>query len=87
MLLRMLLLGGAVAAALLWPRLTGSPAWATAAHRPPSRLYVVRPGDTLWSIAARQDPQSDTARVVDEMVSQLHGAVIYPGEQVRVPAA
>ena len=48
-------------------------------------MYVVAPGDTLWSIVHSVDPTGDERPLVDKLVSQLHGTVIYPGEQVEVP--
>ncbi len=48
-------------------------------------MYVVQPGDTLWSIVHSIDPSGDERPLVDKLVSQLHGTVIYPGEQVEVP--
>jgi LysM repeat protein len=50
-------------------------------------MYVVRPGDTLWSIARSIDPTGDERPLVDQLASQLHGTVIYPGEQLELPAA
>ena len=49
-------------------------------------MYVVQPGDTLWSIVHSIDPTGDERPLVDKLVSQLHGSVVYPGEQVEVPA-
>jgi len=48
-------------------------------------MYVVQPGDTLWSIAHRIDPAGDERPIVDRLASQLHGASIYPGETIRIP--
>ncbi|MGC8511472.1 MAG: LysM peptidoglycan-binding domain-containing protein [Acidimicrobiales bacterium] len=48
-------------------------------------VYVVQPGDTLWSIAHRLDPAGDERPLVDRLASQLHGASIYPGETIQVP--
>lgn len=49
-------------------------------------MYVVRPGDTLWSIARSIDPTGDERPLVDRLASELHGTVIYPGEAVELPA-
>ena len=53
----------------------------------PVRTYVVRPGDTLWAIAARiAGPQADPRPVVDELAQANHlGAVIVPGQVLRLP--
>lgn len=48
-------------------------------------VYVVQPGDTLWSIARRLDPAGDERPMVDRLASRLHGASIYPGEVIQIP--
>lgn len=48
--------------------------------------YVVRPGDTLWSIAAALAPGRDERPLVDELAQQLGGTSLYPGEQISLPA-
>jgi len=58
-----------------------------AAHH---RVYVVRPGDTLWSIALRvAGPGADPRPVVDRLTSLNHvrDAAITPGERLVLPAA
>ena len=47
--------------------------------------YVVRPGDTLWSIAARLAPGRDERPLVDELAQQTHGASLYPGQVIVLP--
>ncbi|MDA8046376.1 MAG: LysM domain-containing protein [Actinomycetota bacterium] len=49
--------------------------------------YVVRPGDTLWSIAAGVAPGRDERPVVDQLVRELGTSDIYPGEVVRLQPA
>ena len=50
--------------------------------------YVVRSGDTLWSIAARIDPSGDERPVVDALAKEtggrraLSGADSHPGRLV-----
>lgn len=53
----------------------------------PSRTYVVRPGDTLWSIAARFAPSTDPRIVVDAITSAngLDPAVLVPGHELSIP--
>ena len=53
-----------------------------------SRTYVVRSGDTLWSIALRTDPTADPRTVVDELVeaNRLGSASIAPGQRLVLPA-
>jgi nucleoid-associated protein YgaU len=53
------------------------------------RAYVVRSGDTLWSIAGRVDAGADPRAVVDALVAANHlrNAEIAPGQVLRVPAS
>jgi nucleoid-associated protein YgaU len=57
-----------------------------AARRGLSRV-VVRPGQTLWSIARRAEPSADPRIVVQQIieVNALSGAMIQPGELLWVP--
>ena len=48
--------------------------------------YVVRPGDTLWNIAAALEPGRDERPLVDQLARQLGGSSLYPGEQITLPA-
>ena len=58
------------------------------AHADSSRTYVVRPGDTLWSIATRFAPTTDPRVVVDGITSAngLDPAVLVPGQQLTIPS-
>lgn len=49
--------------------------------------YVVKPGDTLWSIAQELGPNSDPRRTV-EAIRTLNniGPEITPGQQIILPA-
>jgi hypothetical protein len=47
--------------------------------------YVVRPGDTLWSIAVALDPSGDPRPVVDDLTAQLDGSSLRPGETLVLP--
>ena len=47
--------------------------------------YVVQPGDTLWSIAARLEPTGDVRPVVDRLVDTHGGTVLHVGERIRLP--
>jgi len=49
------------------------------------RLYVVRPGDTVWSIAHRFQPAGDERPLVAGIISELHGAQLQPGQAIRIP--
>jgi hypothetical protein len=48
-------------------------------------LYIVQPGDTLWSIAQRLDPQSDPRPVVALLSAQVGSDTVSPGEHLRLP--
>jgi nucleoid-associated protein YgaU len=51
--------------------------------------YQVRPGDTLWAIAAGRYPDSDVRVRVGEIekANGLQSPVITPGEQLKLPAS
>jgi hypothetical protein len=47
--------------------------------------YVVRAGDSLWSIAERVDPSGDPRPIVSQLASELGTYTVVPGEQVTIP--
>jgi hypothetical protein len=53
---------------------------ATTSHAPAHT--VVRPGDSLWSVAARLAPGDDPRSVVDALAAARHGTVLTPGETI-----
>jgi hypothetical protein len=58
-----------------------------AAPAGPFATAVVRPDDTLWSIAVRTEPGRDPFRVIDE-IRRLNGIADYtvqPGERLLLP--
>jgi nucleoid-associated protein YgaU len=64
--------------------------WAVLAHdtgaREPEGRYRVRPGDTLWSIAADRyggDPREGVWRLRER--NRLDGATIVPGQVLVLP--
>lgn len=89
----------ATVGALAVPAAVGLPAAgvARAAHSgpPPASVYrnltrvVVRPGDSLWTIASRAQPNADPRIVIQQIVdlNALPGTAIQPGERLWVPKA
>ena len=67
-------------------------AWAVVARAShgagPEVRYTVRPGDTLWSIAARHyagDPRDAIYRI--DRRNHLTGSTIVPGQRLVLPSA
>ena len=65
-------------------------AWAMVARASqgagPTVRYTVKPGDTLWSIAALHyagDPRDAIYRI--DQKNHLHGSVIVPGQALLLP--
>ena len=48
-------------------------------------VWVVRPGDTIWSIADAVDHGADVRPLVDRISSELGGTQLYAGERVNIP--
>ena len=48
---------------------------------------VIRPGESLWSVAARHAPDRDPSETVEEIrrLNHLSGYVVYPGQRLRLP--
>lgn len=81
-----LALGVVVVAGEAGAALGGSPL--AASERRPTTIdhtVVVRPGDTLWSIAERLSPDDDPRPVVDSLSDARRGAPLVPGERIRWP--
>jgi nucleoid-associated protein YgaU len=64
--------------------LGGSPL-AVPERRPATTPYVVQPGDSLWSIAARLEPGRDPRPLVDALSASRDGAPLVPGEVITRP--
>lgn len=77
-----LVLGLVVVAGQVGAALGGSPLAVPERSAPLVRSVdvVVRPGDTLWSVAQRFVPGGDPRPVVDELAADRHGAPLLPGE-------
>jgi hypothetical protein len=74
-----LVLGMAQAGAAL-----GGSSLAAPGRRPATRARtVVRPGDSLWSVASRLAPGEDPRPVVDALDAARRGAPLVPGERVE----
>lgn len=58
----------------------GEPTRAVAAH-----VYVVQPGDTLWSIAEQVEPGRDPRPLVQTLANQLGGSGLQPGQALQLP--
>ena len=52
------------------------------------RTYVVRSGDTLWSIASRFEPSTDPRIVIDAITSAngVDPGALMPGQQLSIPS-
>ncbi|HKA84615.1 MAG TPA: LysM domain-containing protein [Acidimicrobiales bacterium] len=63
-----------------------SPQPVEAPARPPvdGQTYLVKPGDTLWSIAAAIAPDSDPRPVVDALREQNGGPDLQVGERLTI---
>jgi nucleoid-associated protein YgaU len=53
-----------------------------------SHRYVVRPGDTLWSIAERAGQRGDPRELVDAIasVNGVQAGAIVPGQTLLIPS-
>jgi hypothetical protein len=47
--------------------------------------YVVQPGDTLWSIAQRVEPNADPRPLVARLAAQTGSDTVVPGEHLVLP--
>ena len=47
--------------------------------------YVVRSGDTLWTIARRMQPTGDVRSLVDRLAAGRKGRPLQPGDRIALP--
>jgi hypothetical protein len=52
-----------------------------------ARVWVVRPGDTLWSIAAATGDRGDLRPLVDHLSDEIGGRPLQPGERLVLPGS
>lgn len=80
-----------IAARAVLVRIGGRPLTTTGAtsglQNASAQSYVVRPGDTLWTIASALDRQGDVRVLVDQLAAELGSASIYPGEVIPLPTS
>jgi hypothetical protein len=50
-----------------------------------AQAWVVRPGDTIWSIAESIQPRGDVRPLVDRLSQEVGNAPLYPGEVIQLP--
>ena len=92
-LLLLSLAAALILAQLVQAGIGGGPLTATGAAAGPGMVragaaeYVVRRGDTLWSIAASLEPGRDPRPMVDALAHEIGGSALYPGEAIAVPAS
>ena len=55
---------------------------AAVATAPAGGVWVVQPGDSLWSIAAAVAPGADLRPVVDELAQRTGGGNLQPGQRI-----
>ena len=49
-------------------------------------VYVVQPGDTLWSIAGKVAPSVDVREAVGQLRHAAGGSNLMPGQRIELPA-
>jgi hypothetical protein len=62
-----------------------APRTASAAQAAGSHVYVVQPGDTIWSIVQGSGHRGDPRPVVDRIALQLNGRALQPGQRLLIP--
>jgi hypothetical protein len=64
--------------------LTHEPPAAPAQPLIPAITYVVQPGDSIWSVARRLQPEGDVRALVDRLVARHGGSALEAGEVIRL---
>jgi hypothetical protein len=49
--------------------------------------WVVKPGDTIWSIAEAIDPHGDVRPLVDRLSAEIGNSPLYAGQVIQLPAS
>lgn len=57
----------------------------SAAHLAGATVYVVQPGDTIWSIAERFDRGGDPRPMAEALARETGSARVVPGERIPIP--
>jgi hypothetical protein len=50
-----------------------------------AEVWVVQPGDTIWSIAERMQPSGDIRPLVDRLAAEVHAQPLQIGERLAIP--
>jgi LysM repeat protein len=67
-------------------RVTGTPGATLVEASGQPVIYVVQPGDTLWSIAERVNPPGrDLRYTVDRLSEATGGSLLHPGQRIVIP--
>jgi hypothetical protein len=48
-------------------------------------VYVVQPGDTLWTLARRAQPEGDIRPLVGRLAAARHGQALRAGQRIVLP--
>jgi hypothetical protein len=83
----LLLAGAALVLRAAGGLLTHGPPAAPAHRSPVSGAYVVRPGDTVWSVARTLQPDGDIRPLVDRLVAERGGTGLVAGEVLQLDAS
>ena len=63
---------------------SGSSVPAATAGPASTAVYIVQPGDTLWSIARSLQPSGDVRGLVDRLADRAGGSSVQAGQSVRI---